>query len=193
MSRIRELEQARAGVDLAEAERAAAEARGYWVNASVDARARWIEPSSSNDDNDHNDSAASRCRCASACTTSAGPVRPWTPRTWSWRAAVRRLAARSASASSRSCSATSTSCSPTSPMRRDNEAMAITYVRLERVQDRNELGQGSDVELRAQEARHRAALLKRTRSEANSAAPGPGSRRRSIARASCRRICRPGA
>ncbi len=159
-----QLEQARAGVDLAEAERAAAEAR-YGINASVDARARWIEPSSSTTDNDHNDSAAVlslRKRLYDFGRTSAAVDAADLELEGSrWRLAG-ALGERQLTIMQRYFDVLLADLT----YARDNEAMAITYVRLERVQDRNQLGQASDVELRAQEARYRAALLKRTRSEA---------------------------
>ena len=49
---------------------------------------------------------------------------------------------------------------------RDNEAMSIAFVRLERARDRNQLGQLSDVELLAQESAYQQARRRRRTSEA---------------------------
>lgn len=158
------LQQARADVDRARAAVGAAEAE-TGLNVSIEGRVRWVDPSPAAPDDGHDDHKASlvlrkrlydfgqsEARRAAAEEGLAGQE-------WRFRDAYRQ---RRIEIMERFFDVRLADLE----YARDNEAMAVAYVELDRLRNRHELGQVSDIELLKQESEYQRIRRERHASQA---------------------------
>ena len=160
-----ELEQARAAIELAEAERLSAEAL-TGTNVSIDARARYVEPNTIAVDQSHNDSSISLLasknlydfgRSAAAEQAAAAAVQGEQKNLIDVRN-QRRLEIMQRYFDTLLADL---------EFLRDNEDMAVAFIRFDKARDRREVGQLSDIEVFDMQNRYEQVRLMRYRSEAS--------------------------
>lgn len=160
-----ELEQARAAIELAEAERLDAEAL-TGTNVSIDAKLFYVEPSNRAPDQSHNDSSISLLasknlydfgRSAAAEQAAAAAVQGEQKNLIGVRN-QRRLEIMQRYFDTLLADL---------EYLRDNEDMAVAFVRFDKSRDRRELGQLSDVEVLDAQNGYEQVRLRRYRSEAS--------------------------
>ncbi|WP_126453937.1 TolC family protein [Sulfuriflexus mobilis] len=160
-----ELEQARAAIDLAESERLNAEAL-TGTNVSIDARVRYVEPSTSAADQSHDDSSISLLasknlydfgRSAAAEQAAAAVIQGEQKNLIDARN-QRRLEIMQRYFDTLLADL---------EYLRDNEDMATAFIRFDKARDRREVGQLSDIEVLDAQNGYEQVRLRRYRSEAS--------------------------
>lgn len=160
-----ELEQARAAIELAEAERLSAEAL-TGTNISIDARARYVEPNSSAPDQSHDDSSISLLASKNLYDFGRSAAAEQAAEAAVQGEEKNLLGARNQRRLDIMQRYFDTLLADLEFLR-DNEDMAVAYIRFDKTRDHRKVGQLSDIEVLDAQNRYEQVRLRRYRSEAS--------------------------